>query len=308
MFEINGALIVSICISLLLVVCHVLFTLGKKTYVDNTTKPVIMTNTKPLKIVVFDLDETLGCFVEVAMFWEALEAYNVYNLLDERFFEVLDTFPDFLRPKILIILDYLKLKKEKKQCDQIMIYTNNQGPKSWVKLISNYLNNKLNYKLFDKIIAAFKIKGKVVEVGRTSHNKSVDDLVRCTRIPANTEICFIDDQKHHLMVQDNVYYINVKPYEYSMPYEDMASIYYDTFHVKYNIENTKDEFITKIVDSMLRYTTYSTFVKSDDEYNADVVVGKQMLIHLEDFFRNGRSQNTRRRRKTVKQGTKKHRT
>jgi hypothetical protein len=307
MFEINGALIVSICISLLLVVCHVLFSLEKKTSVDNTTKPVIMPDSKPLKIVVFDLDETLGCFVEVAMFWEALEAYNGYNLLDERFFEVLDTFPDFLRPKILIILDYLKLKKEKKHCDQIMIYTNNQGPKSWVKLISNYLNNKLNYKLFDKIIAAFKIKGKVIELGRTSHHKSVDDLVRCTRIPANTEICFIDDQKHHLMVQDNVYYINVKPYEYSMPYEDMASIYYDTFHEKYNIVDTKDEFITKIVDSMLRYTSYSTFIKSDDEYNADVVVGKQMLIHLEDFFRNGRSQNTRRRRKTVKQGTKKHR-
>ena len=64
-----------------------------------------MPDSKPLKIVVFDLDETLGCFVEVAMFWEALEAYNGYNLLDDRFFEVLDTFPDFLRPKILIILE-----------------------------------------------------------------------------------------------------------------------------------------------------------------------------------------------------------
>ena len=28
---------------------------------------------KPLKIVVFDLDETLGCFVELGMFWDALE-------------------------------------------------------------------------------------------------------------------------------------------------------------------------------------------------------------------------------------------
>ena len=58
---------------------------------------------------------------------------------------------------------------------------------------------------------------------------------------------------------------------------------------------------------MLRYTTYSTFVKSEEEYDADVVVGKQMLIHLEDFFRNGRSQNTRKRRRTIKQGTKKTR-
>lgn len=305
MVEINGALVVGLCISLLLILCHILFSLNKKKSVDNTTKHKVMTDTKPLKIVVFDLDETLGCFVEVAMFWEALEQYNGYNLLDERFFEVLDTFSEFLRPKILVILDYLKHKKKKKQCDRIMIYTNNQGPKSWVKMISKYLNNKIQYNLFDKIIAAFKVKGKIVEIGRTSHDKSVEDLVRCTRIPENTEICFIDDQKHHLMVKDNVYYINVKPYEYSMPYEDMASIYYDLFYEKYNIVDTKEEFSTKIVDSMSKYSTYNTFIKSEEEYNADIVVGKQILIHLEEFFNNGRFQNTRKRRKTIKQGTKK---
>ena len=84
-------------------------------------------STKPLRMVVFDLDETLGSFIEISMFWEALELYYGYNLLEDRFFEVLDTFPYFLRPKILIILDYLKQKKERKICDQIMIYTNNQG-------------------------------------------------------------------------------------------------------------------------------------------------------------------------------------
>jgi hypothetical protein len=57
---------------------------------------------------------------------------------------------------------------------------------------------------------------------------------------------------------------------------------------------------------MKRYTSYISFIKSDDEYNADVVVGKQMLIHLEDFFINGHSQNTRKRRKTIKHGTKKN--
>ena len=105
-------------------------------------------NTKPLKMVVFDLDETLGSFVEIGIFWEALERYYGHNLLDERFFEVFDIFPDFLRPKLLTILEYLKDKKDRKVCDQIMIYTNNQGPKYWVKMISNYLNHKLGYKLF----------------------------------------------------------------------------------------------------------------------------------------------------------------
>ena len=307
MFEINGAIVVSLFMTLLLVTSHILFSLKNKLSIDNTTITTTM-NAKPLKMVVFDLDETLGSFIEIAMFWESLELYYGHNLLEDRFYEVLDTFPDFLRPKILIILEYLKIKKEKNICDQIMIYTNNQGPKSWVRMISNYLNHKIGYNLFDKIIAAFKIKGKIVEVGRTSHNKSLDDLVRCTRIPVNTEICFIDDQKHHLMVQDNIYYINVKPYQFSMPYENMALYYYNAFHEKYNIVDTKDDFINKIVIGMERYSSYILINKSNEEYNADVVVGKQILIHLEDFFKNGRSQTTRKRHKTIKQGTKKNKT
>ena len=308
MIELNGVMLISLLMSLLLIACHILFSLRNKLSTDNTTiNTTIMpeSSPNPLKIVVFDLDETLGSFVEISMFWEALENYYGHNLIDERFFEVLDTFPEFLRPKILVILDYLKDKKNKKTCDQIMIYTNNQGPKSWVKMISNYLNKKINYKLFDKIIAAFKVKGKIIEVGRTSHNKSVEDLVRCTKIPINTEICFIDDQKHPLMAQDNVYYINVKAYDFSMPYDEMANLYYDLFADKYSIEDSKEEFTNKIVTYMNRYT-YKLYQKSEEEYNADVVISKQILIHLEDFFKNGRSQNTRKKRKQRKQGTKKN--
>ena len=56
---------------------------------------------------------------------------------------------------------------------------------------------------------------------------------------------------------------------------------------------------------MNRYT-YKLYQKSEEEYNADVVISKQILIHLEDFFKNGRSQNTRKKRKQRKQGTKKN--
>lgn len=299
MLELNGPTMISLFMTTFIAYSHILISLKNKLSVDNTTKNM---NSKPLKMVVFDLDETLGSFVEIGIFWDALERYYGYNLLDERFFEVLDIFPGFLRPKIITILEYLKDKKERKVCDQIMIYTNNQGPKSWVKMISNYLNNKVGYKLFDRIIAAFKVKGKIVELGRTSHSKSVEDLVRCTRIPVNTEICFIDDQKHPLMAQDNVYYINVKPYDFSLPYEDMAIMYYDTFNK--DIEDTKEDFVNKLVSNMKRYN-YTFNKKSDIEYNADIVVSKQILIHLEDFFKNGRSQNTRKRRKSRRQSTKK---
>ncbi len=34
----------------------------------------LLSMTKQCKIVVFDLDETLGCFVELGMFWDALNS------------------------------------------------------------------------------------------------------------------------------------------------------------------------------------------------------------------------------------------
>ena len=139
--------------------------------------------TKPKKIVVFDLDETLGNFVELGMFCDALEKINGDKLTHELFFKLMDLFPEFLRPNIMSILKYLVNKKETNKCEKIMIYTNNRGPKIWTTRIADYFNHKLQTKVFDDIIAAFKVKGKIVEICRTSHEKKVDDLVRCTKIP-----------------------------------------------------------------------------------------------------------------------------
>jgi hypothetical protein len=257
-------------------------------------------NIKPLKIVVFDLDETLGCFTELGIFWGALEQYHGNTLSKEQFFDVLDIFEEFLRPNILKILEFVKEQKINNVCDQVMIYTNNQGPKSWVKMLSDYFNMKISYELFDKIIAAFKIRDKVIEMCRTSHAKSMDDLIRCTKIPNNTEICFIDDQFHPLMEQDNVYYINVKPYVFSLPYETMAERYYDAFMKKTSVD--KSAFVSSIVESMKRYI-YIVMRKSELEQNTDKVVSKQLLIHLENFFKKGRTKNTRKQKSGIKTKT-----
>ena len=37
------------------------------------------------------------------------------------------------------------------------------GPKSWVYDIKNYIESKLNSKLFDRIIAAWKVDNKIYE-------------------------------------------------------------------------------------------------------------------------------------------------
>jgi hypothetical protein len=255
--------------------------------------------TKPLKIVVFDLDETLGYFTEISMFWDALEHFYGHNLFADKFYEMLDVFPEVFRPNMIPILDVLYKKKMRKTCYKLFIYTNNQGPKSWVTMLSDYINLKTGHKIFDSIIAAYKVRGKQIEPKRTSHDKSVTDLISCTDIPANTEICFIDDLYHPLMDKDNVYYINIKPYRISLPFEEMASRYYDAVLDKI-MPISKNTFINKIVPFMKQYN-YMVLNKSEEEKNVDRIVSKKLLANLEEFLKNDKPPNTRKvRQRRVK--------
>jgi hypothetical protein len=158
-------------------------------------------------------------------------------------------------------------------------------------MISRYFDEKLGEQTFDRIIAAFKIHGKVVEMCRTSHGKSVKDLFRCTKIKPDAEICFLDDQYHPLMEHPNVFYINVKPYVYNMPFREMAERYYDSTNTGTNtgtniIVEDKEDFITTIEKFMKRYN-YTTVPKEDIEQDVDKIISKTILLHLEEFFNNG---------------------
>ncbi len=92
-----------------------------------------------MKIVVFDLDETLGSFVQCGIFWDSLSHYVTQThkkpLTQTDFNELLDLYPEFLRPNIITILTYLKTKKQSNCCHKMMIYTNNTGSKEWARYI-----------------------------------------------------------------------------------------------------------------------------------------------------------------------------
>jgi len=239
----------------------------------------------PLKIVVFDLDETLGCFTEIGMFWDVLNhLFNVPAV--NTFYNILDLFPDFLRPHILLILQYVIDQRNQQQCHQLMIYTNNQGPRSWVKLISDYFNYKLGVKVFDQIIAAFKVNGEIVEVKRTTQNKCVNDLFNCTQLSTDTEIFFLDDQYHPLMDQQNVFYITVQPYYFSMPFHEMATQFYNAFLIKEPSNHFNlTEFVSQVKTYMSRYP-YQVGLKAPLDQDMDKIVGKKLLDYLEEFFNN----------------------
>jgi len=263
------------------------------------------------KIVVFDMDETMGYFVELGIFWDSLNNYiklhhldNKMTLSQEEFNSVLDLFPEFLRPNIFTIFNFLKQKKINKQCQGIMIYTNNQGPREWVNCVKNYFESKMNYKLFNHVVSAFKINGKRIELCRSSHDKSMKDFIKCTRLPKDAEICYLDDTYYPQMNHENVYYIKIKPYTHDLEFDAMIQrfINSNTALSKIIMENyNNDDFVGFMKENMNKYE-FVYMEKDNKEYEIDKIITKKTMEHLEAFFNKKSHISTRKitRRQSVK--------
>jgi hypothetical protein len=240
------------------------------------------------KIVVFDLDETLGYFMELGMFWDALKGYIKHKQLkittDQNLFnDVLDLYPEFLRPNITGILNYLKKKKEKNHCDQLMIYTNNQGPVEWAKFIMNYFEKKINYKIFDQIIGAFKVQGKRIELCRTTHMKTHKDFIKCTKVPEHTQICFLDDVFYPDMSNEKIYYINLKPYIHDLDFNEMISRLLKSSILGGDFEDPT--YCREYILAFMSKYNYIYVGKTATAQDVDKVLSKKILQHLHTFFK-----------------------
>ena len=243
----------------------------------------------PLKIVVFDLDETLGYFVLFGVFWNAISAFFKRPLTQTDFNMTLDLYPEFLRPNIIRVLTFLKNKKDTNKCSNLMIYTNNQGPIEWVIFIKCYFEWKLGGIVFDVIIPAFKVGGKQVAAGRTSHRKTHSDFIRCSNVPQNSQICFVDDKFHHEMNKNTVYYIHVRPYIYGLTYSTLIGRYLD-FHKSLQ----SSQFATNCMDYFVRYG-HKYVPKSNTEYELDIISTNELLKHVKHFFNQSKTRRYRRR-------------
>jgi hypothetical protein len=237
------------------------------------------------KIIVFDLDETLGYFTEFGMFWDTVVEYIINNSLNitinqKLFNDLLNLYPEFIRPNIIEILNYLKNKKQNSNCKKLLIYTNNQAPKEWANYIKNYFEENINYKLFDQIIGAFQINGKRVEICRTTNSKTRADLFKCTKITENSKICFIDDSYYPEMIEENIYYINIKPYIYDLPFNEIINRFINKNIIKVHDINQFKRFL---LDKMEKFN-YIYNKKSKIEYNVDKALSKKILELLINFF------------------------
>ena len=170
------------------------------------------------KVIVFDLDETIGHFSHLQTICKCLSEWLGRDLFQDEFNMLLDLFPEFFRPGIFTILDFLYAKKQKNDLFKLYIYTNNQCDPPWVNMIVRYIERELGAStLFDKNICAFKIKNQVVELKRTTGAKTYSDFIQCAMLPEDTvETCFIDNTYHDKMCGDRIYYILPKAYYHSL--------------------------------------------------------------------------------------------
>jgi len=255
------------------------------------------------KVVVFDLDETLGYFSQLGLFWNILKEYSKRDLNQNDFNRMLNLYPEFIRPNIITLLTFLKYKKKRNKCNGVMIYTNNQGPREWSSMIKEYFHEKLKYPLFDQIISAFKVNGKIIEVGRTTHDKCLDDFIRCTKIPENTQICFLDDIYHSGMTGENVYYINLKPYVYHLSFDEILDKFLNSPYSINILEKDASDFELWFRESA-KHSSFNYIEKSKEEYEIDKIVTKKTMLMLQDFFNKyTQDANSRKHRTKTKKST-----
>ena len=266
--------------------------------------PEIVRYKLPEKVIVFDLDETLGSFGDLYLLWVGIK--NIHPTFNQ-FDKLMNLYPEFLRYGIITILEFLYEKKKKKECSKIFIYTNNRCSKEWVQRICKYFQTKIHNKqprgdilipLFNKLICAFKINNKMVEKCRTTHRKTYDDLVRCAVLSPETEICFVDDVEHEDMKHSRVYYICPKPYYHTLTAKEIIKRFRETtwFIKKRSPLIHNQKFWENWFRSQGRGLGYESRKKNMKQ---DIEISTRMMRHIKEFLKYGNPPFYRSRKRVV---------
>ena len=250
----------------------------------------------------FDLDETLGSFVDLEILWELIIRYK--NHLTIEFDSILDLYPEFIRYGILSILEYLYTKKTTGECYKVYLYTNNQSTKEWVQMIVRYFNNKISsaLPLFDQIVYAFKINNVQIELNRTTTKKTHDDFIRCTMLPPTTSICFIDDFMYKDMKKERIYYIKPKAYRHHLSTDEILTrfIYSKFGALIIHTDATKHAFKTEFIEKSMRFGVFrSNMNNMHSHLKSDILVSQKLMYYLKEYFLITNKRDKTRKRRQV---------
>jgi hypothetical protein len=149
------------------------------------------------KIIIFDLDHTLGFFEQLV---------HIMNYSSYSCHELLYMFPECFRPLLLDFLKTLVLYKKSGKIKTVLLYSNNNND-VFVKMVIDYIHTFLDYLLFDTVIT-------LEHPLRKSKSKDYHDLILMSdgMIHDSSTLCFIDDKIHPLMNIPNVCYIKCEGY------------------------------------------------------------------------------------------------
>ena len=255
------------------------------------------------KVIVFDLDDTIGHFEEISIFLNGLQLIvGRSHIPDKYIFKLLDLWPKFLRPGIMEIFEILKAEKKRNSCTKVVIYTNNMGPRSWTLLIKRYIENKLRYKLFDKTITAYRPREN--NNFRTTHSKTYIDLLRSTGYGKSAKFLFFDDQAHPHMIHKNIKYLQLYPYNYSIPFHQMIQTYISSNLGKIIPNKEKDRFKHYMYQYLTAGTGLNRYIIKKTKINKrDIKQFQTIRKELYTFLNINKTRSNRklRRRKTRRQ-------
>ena len=101
------------------------------------------------KIVVFDLDETIGSFSDFIHLLKYIKKRNNIKITQILFNKLLDLYPEFLRDDIIEVFKYLIKKKRSGECYKVYIYTSNIYSPEFPEYIKNYIDYRFETKLMN---------------------------------------------------------------------------------------------------------------------------------------------------------------
>ena len=128
------------------------------------------------------------------------------------------------------------------------------------------------------------MNGNRVEMCRTTHSKTYNDLVKCTEAPKNSTFIFMDDQYHDKMRNELVEYLNIKPYTYHISFVDMINRLVKSDIGSDLIKDDKEVFKLNLLKEMKKYR-FRVIKKNETELMVDKAVTKKMMLHLQKFLK-----------------------
>ena len=230
------------------------------------------------KIVIFDLDETLGYFSQISTFWIIIKNSLQRELDQDEFNKLLDLYPCILRPHIIFILQFLgKIPNLR-----VYVYTNNQIESIWKDYLKNYFHYKIEKELFSRWIGPYKIDNRQIEEKRTSHKKSYKDFILCTNELETSKICFIDDSIHNGMKHKNLIYINIPPYVYNYKINQLIKKFAKS--KLYDILQKKDLFKERMEVEIDKMKNSNFFLINKSNRFIEKKLSKRLLLKLQLFI------------------------